>query len=224
MRVGAQRHPGVLSPVPVCPPRPSRRLLIGAEAVLRLRANASNVGEGAFEAELRVQLPPGTHYQAARSNIPVGARQWGSQGAPGVGVGLTPCPWWPSPSMWVPGGDGCQGVQRVEGLTPCPWTTQVPGVVGARRGSMMCHTPPPPCVHPIGAGEAELQPQEGEWDPCGALRVGQPHESGCPGKGMWVRPSCAHHPGVRAGHGPWQWWLVTHSPSCCLPRSPWTWS
>ncbi|KAM9267463.1 integrin alpha-IIb isoform 2-T2 [Morus bassanus] len=48
---------------------PSRRLLIGAEAVLRLRANASNEGEGAFEAELRVQLPPGTHYQVARSNI-----------------------------------------------------------------------------------------------------------------------------------------------------------
>ncbi|XP_054080584.1 LOW QUALITY PROTEIN: integrin alpha-IIb [Rissa tridactyla] len=49
---------------------PSRRLLVGAEAVLRLRANASNAGEGAFEAELRVQLPPGTHYQAARSSIP----------------------------------------------------------------------------------------------------------------------------------------------------------
>ncbi|KAM6368925.1 integrin alpha-IIb isoform 2-T2 [Pluvialis apricaria] len=49
---------------------PSRRLLIGAEAMLRLRANASNRGEGAFEAELRVQLPPGTHYQAARSSIP----------------------------------------------------------------------------------------------------------------------------------------------------------
>ncbi|XP_072741859.1 integrin alpha-IIb [Ciconia boyciana] len=48
---------------------PSRRLLIGAEAVLRLRADASNAGEGAFEAELWVQLPPGTHYQAARSSI-----------------------------------------------------------------------------------------------------------------------------------------------------------
>ncbi|XP_075578728.1 integrin alpha-IIb [Pelecanus crispus] len=47
---------------------PSKRLLIGAEAVLRLRIDASNVGEGAFEAELRVQLPPGTHYQAARSS------------------------------------------------------------------------------------------------------------------------------------------------------------
>uniref|UniRef100_A0A8C6JCX1 Integrin alpha-IIb n=1 Tax=Melopsittacus undulatus TaxID=13146 RepID=A0A8C6JCX1_MELUD len=49
---------------------PSRRLLIGAEALLLLRANASNRGEGAFEAELRVLLPPGTHYQAARSSIP----------------------------------------------------------------------------------------------------------------------------------------------------------
>ncbi|KAM6238640.1 integrin alpha-IIb [Porphyrio hochstetteri] len=48
---------------------PSRELLIGAEAALRLRANASNGGEGAFEAELWVQLPPGTHYQAARSSI-----------------------------------------------------------------------------------------------------------------------------------------------------------
>ncbi|XP_074413589.1 integrin alpha-IIb isoform X3 [Zonotrichia albicollis] len=49
---------------------PSQRLLIGAEAVLSLRASATNAGEGAFEAELRVQLPPGTHYQAARSTIP----------------------------------------------------------------------------------------------------------------------------------------------------------
>ncbi|XP_014816355.1 PREDICTED: integrin alpha-IIb-like [Calidris pugnax] len=49
---------------------PSRRLLIGEEAVLRLRARATNQGEGAFETELRVQLPPGTHYQAARSSIP----------------------------------------------------------------------------------------------------------------------------------------------------------
>ncbi|XP_053944665.1 integrin alpha-IIb isoform X2 [Cuculus canorus] len=49
---------------------PSQRLLIGAEATLRLHTTATNAGEGAFEAELRVQLPPGTHYQAARSNIP----------------------------------------------------------------------------------------------------------------------------------------------------------
>ncbi|XP_075299723.1 integrin alpha-IIb isoform X2 [Opisthocomus hoazin] len=49
---------------------PSRRLLVGAEAALSLRARASNAGEGAFEAELWVQLPPGTHYQAARSSVP----------------------------------------------------------------------------------------------------------------------------------------------------------
>ncbi|XP_068023254.1 integrin alpha-IIb isoform X2 [Melanerpes formicivorus] len=49
---------------------PSRRLLIGAEAALRLRARASNEGEGAFETELWLQLPPGTYYQAARSSIP----------------------------------------------------------------------------------------------------------------------------------------------------------
>lgn len=63
---GAERCPHV--------PSPSQRLLIGAEAALSLRANATNAGEGAFEAELRVQLPPGTHYQAARSSIPVRAR------------------------------------------------------------------------------------------------------------------------------------------------------
>ncbi|PKK19051.1 integrin alpha-IIb [Columba livia] len=49
---------------------PSRALLMGAEAALGLRVVAGNMGEGAFETELRVQLPPGTHYQAARSSIP----------------------------------------------------------------------------------------------------------------------------------------------------------
>ncbi|XP_068775368.1 integrin alpha-IIb isoform X2 [Struthio camelus] len=48
---------------------PGTRLLIGAENVVHLRINASNAGEGAFEAELRVQLPPGAHYQKAVSNI-----------------------------------------------------------------------------------------------------------------------------------------------------------
>ncbi|XP_064895887.1 integrin alpha-IIb [Columba livia] len=48
---------------------PSRALLMGAEAALGLRVVAGNMGEGAFETELRVQLPPGTHYQAARSSI-----------------------------------------------------------------------------------------------------------------------------------------------------------
>ncbi|XP_064380529.1 integrin alpha-IIb [Dromaius novaehollandiae] len=48
---------------------PDTRLLIGADNALRLRAEASNAGEGAFEAELRVQLPPGAHYQKAISDI-----------------------------------------------------------------------------------------------------------------------------------------------------------
>ncbi|XP_062451907.1 integrin alpha-IIb [Rhea pennata] len=48
---------------------PGTRLLVGAENVVRLRANASNAGEGAFEAELWVQLPPGTHYQKAVSDV-----------------------------------------------------------------------------------------------------------------------------------------------------------
>uniref|UniRef100_A0A8B9PXU2 Integrin subunit alpha 2b n=1 Tax=Apteryx owenii TaxID=8824 RepID=A0A8B9PXU2_APTOW len=56
---------------------PGTRLLIGAENAVRLRANASNAGEGAFEAELWVQLPPGTHYQKAASDIQVGARGGG---------------------------------------------------------------------------------------------------------------------------------------------------
>uniref|UniRef100_A0A8C7EG73 Integrin subunit alpha 2b n=1 Tax=Nothoprocta perdicaria TaxID=30464 RepID=A0A8C7EG73_NOTPE len=47
---------------------PGTRLLIGADNVVRLRANASNGGEGAFEAELRVQLPPGAHFQRATSD------------------------------------------------------------------------------------------------------------------------------------------------------------
>lgn len=75
-----------------CPhvPSPSQRLLIGAEAALTLRANATNAGEGAFEAELRVQLPPGTHYQAARSTIPVGV-EWGVTGVTGGEVMSGPC-------------------------------------------------------------------------------------------------------------------------------------
>lgn len=109
-----------------CPhvPSPSQRLLIGAEAVLTLRANATNAGEGAFEAELRVQLPPGTHYQAARSTIPVGV-EWGVTGVTrrrsclaltGVwGGGLTSCPWWPSPFLGVPSGGGCWGMPSTGG-------------------------------------------------------------------------------------------------------------
>uniref|UniRef100_A0A8C9MZ26 Integrin subunit alpha 2b n=1 Tax=Serinus canaria TaxID=9135 RepID=A0A8C9MZ26_SERCA len=53
----------------------TQRLLIGAEAVLSLRANATNAGEGAFEAELRVQLPPGTHYQAGQEKLSCNPRK-----------------------------------------------------------------------------------------------------------------------------------------------------
>ncbi|KAI6072547.1 Integrin alpha-IIb [Aix galericulata] len=48
---------------------PGTHLLIGAENVVSLRARATNAGEGAFEAELRVQLPEDTYYQKALSNI-----------------------------------------------------------------------------------------------------------------------------------------------------------
>uniref|UniRef100_A0A8C5L212 Integrin alpha-IIb n=1 Tax=Jaculus jaculus TaxID=51337 RepID=A0A8C5L212_JACJA len=44
-------------------------LLIGADNVLELQMNAVNEGEGAYEAELAVQLPPGAHYMRALSNI-----------------------------------------------------------------------------------------------------------------------------------------------------------
>ncbi|XP_067167901.1 integrin alpha-IIb [Apteryx mantelli] len=64
---------------------PGTRLLIGAENAVRLRANASNAGEGAFEAELRVQLPPGTHYQKAASDIQgqekLGCNPWKENGS-----------------------------------------------------------------------------------------------------------------------------------------------
>ncbi|KAM6163562.1 integrin alpha-IIb [Rhynchocyon petersi] len=44
-------------------------LLIGPENVLELQMNATNEGEGAYEAELAVQLPLGAHYMRAVSNI-----------------------------------------------------------------------------------------------------------------------------------------------------------
>lgn len=44
-------------------------LLIGAENVLELKIDAANEGEGAYEAELAVHLPPGAHYMQALSNI-----------------------------------------------------------------------------------------------------------------------------------------------------------
>ncbi|XP_028340617.1 integrin alpha-IIb isoform X1 [Physeter macrocephalus] len=44
-------------------------LLIGADNVLELQMEAANEGEGAYEAELAVHLPPGAHYMRALSNI-----------------------------------------------------------------------------------------------------------------------------------------------------------
>uniref|UniRef100_A0A250YLW6 Integrin alpha-IIb n=1 Tax=Castor canadensis TaxID=51338 RepID=A0A250YLW6_CASCN len=44
-------------------------LLIGADNVLELQMDAANEGEGAYEAELAVHLPSGTHYMRALSNI-----------------------------------------------------------------------------------------------------------------------------------------------------------
>lgn len=44
-------------------------LLIGADNVLELQIEAVNEGEGAYEAELAVHLPPGAHYMRALSNI-----------------------------------------------------------------------------------------------------------------------------------------------------------
>ncbi|XP_004621085.2 integrin alpha-IIb [Sorex araneus] len=44
-------------------------LLIGADNVLELQLQAANKGEGAYEAELAVHLPPGAHYMRALSNM-----------------------------------------------------------------------------------------------------------------------------------------------------------
>uniref|UniRef100_A0A8C3FNH0 Integrin alpha-2 domain-containing protein n=1 Tax=Chrysemys picta bellii TaxID=8478 RepID=A0A8C3FNH0_CHRPI len=44
-------------------------LFIGAENVVHILADATNAGEGAFEAELRLQLPRDAHYQKATSNV-----------------------------------------------------------------------------------------------------------------------------------------------------------
>lgn len=46
-------------------------LLIGADNVLELKIDAANEGEGAYEAELAVHLPPGAHYMRALSNVEV---------------------------------------------------------------------------------------------------------------------------------------------------------
>lgn len=44
-------------------------LMIGADNVLQLQVNAANEGEGAYEAELVVHLPPGAHYMQAFGNM-----------------------------------------------------------------------------------------------------------------------------------------------------------
>ncbi|XP_021082838.1 integrin alpha-IIb isoform X3 [Mesocricetus auratus] len=44
-------------------------LLIGADNMLELKIEAANEGEGAYEAELAVHLPPGAHYMQAVSNV-----------------------------------------------------------------------------------------------------------------------------------------------------------
>ncbi|KAM9112383.1 integrin alpha-IIb [Pangshura tecta] len=48
---------------------PVAQLFIGAENVVHILAEATNAGEGAFEAELRLQLPRDAHYQKATSNL-----------------------------------------------------------------------------------------------------------------------------------------------------------
>uniref|UniRef100_A0A452ELH2 Integrin subunit alpha 2b n=1 Tax=Capra hircus TaxID=9925 RepID=A0A452ELH2_CAPHI len=50
-------------------PHTGSPLLIGADNVLELRMDAANEGEGAYEAELAVFLPPGAHYMRAVSNM-----------------------------------------------------------------------------------------------------------------------------------------------------------
>ncbi|XP_008589054.1 PREDICTED: integrin alpha-IIb [Galeopterus variegatus] len=44
-------------------------LLVGTDNVLELQVDAANEGEGAYEAELAVHLPPGAHYMQALSNM-----------------------------------------------------------------------------------------------------------------------------------------------------------
>lgn len=217
---GRQRVPGApqgAEPCPhVSPPSPSRSLLIGAEAALRLRVNASNAGEGAFEAELRVQLPPGTHYQAARSSIPVGAWRGGVRGG-----GLSPCPWWSSPSCGCPmvmGARGCLGLR----CSPCPWSMCVPRVAGAWGG---------PCVTsprvPTLQGQEKLScnPRKENGSHVVLCELGNPMKAGARVRGCGMPPR-ARHPGIGAGHGRWwRWWRGGHPATLLLPsRSPWTWS
>lgn len=52
--------------------------------MLELKIDAANEGEGAYEAELAVHLPPGAHYMRALSDVEVrchaGAQPAGSRG------------------------------------------------------------------------------------------------------------------------------------------------
>ncbi|XP_037742904.1 integrin alpha-IIb isoform X1 [Chelonia mydas] len=48
---------------------PVAQLFIGDENVVHILADATNAGEGAFEAELRLQLPRNAHYQKATSDV-----------------------------------------------------------------------------------------------------------------------------------------------------------
>lgn len=59
------------SPLFLSPHRKGSPLLIGADNVLELQMEAANEGEGAYEAELAVYLPPGAHYMRALSNTEV---------------------------------------------------------------------------------------------------------------------------------------------------------
>lgn len=52
--------------------------------MLELKIEAANDGEGAYEAELAVHLPPGAHYMRALSNIEVRYRRGHSQQAAGM--------------------------------------------------------------------------------------------------------------------------------------------
>lgn len=64
-------RPLVLNPAPPHTHRGDSPLLIGADNVLELKIDAANEGEGAYEAELAVHLPPGAHYMRALSNVEV---------------------------------------------------------------------------------------------------------------------------------------------------------
>lgn len=72
--LGCPGHPCLWCqlPDPASPPcRAGAPLLIGAENLLKLGVTAANEGEGAYEAELAIQLPLGAHYMQALSDLPV---------------------------------------------------------------------------------------------------------------------------------------------------------